>query len=365
MSERDNSISILKGIGIILVIIGHSCCPPLLYSIIYSFHMPLFFIASGYFFKEKYLTQKKTFVVNKIKKLYLPFVIWSVVFLLLHNLFYKVGIINSLYGTQSGTTSHWYPIKEILLSFVDIVTRMNSYEQFLLGAYWFLRSLFIGSILFCLVSFLFSKICKTTKQAVLCSTTIFLLLSGLLKFFSITIPLIPQGGYRELMAAVFLGIGFLIHQEPTISFLKKVPCIILSMAIFIFCLWLHPASMETSAKFIDFAIIPFSGTAGFIIILYLSSLLNKLFTGSWISRFLVYVGNRTLYILTFHIIAFKPAAYLETLIRNLDWHMIGCHAVIPRANGWYWVVYTISALFISLVLEKIIHAHKHNLQSSP
>lgn len=65
--NRDKTIDVLKGIGIILVVIGHSGCPNLLKDFIYSFHMPLFFIASGYFFNENYLESKKKYFEKKYK----------------------------------------------------------------------------------------------------------------------------------------------------------------------------------------------------------------------------------------------------------------------------------------------------------
>ena len=86
--NRDTTIDVLKGIGIILVVIGHSCCPQLLNDFIFSFHMPLFFIASGYFFEMKNLENKKDYLKRKIRGIYFPYLKWSVIFLLLHNLFY-------------------------------------------------------------------------------------------------------------------------------------------------------------------------------------------------------------------------------------------------------------------------------------
>ncbi len=54
MKERIGYIDIAKGIGILLVAMGHtglSLVAPYLHKLIYSFHMPLFFFLSGYFFK--------------------------------------------------------------------------------------------------------------------------------------------------------------------------------------------------------------------------------------------------------------------------------------------------------------------------
>ena len=50
-SNRIVSFDILKGGGILLVILGHIQIPYMLKTVIYSFHMPLFFLCSGCFFR--------------------------------------------------------------------------------------------------------------------------------------------------------------------------------------------------------------------------------------------------------------------------------------------------------------------------
>lgn len=50
--KRDRSVDILKGIGILLVLFGHTIIPYEVSSWIYGFHMPLFFFASGFFAKD-------------------------------------------------------------------------------------------------------------------------------------------------------------------------------------------------------------------------------------------------------------------------------------------------------------------------
>lgn len=46
--DRNQWMDVAKGITIMLMIIGHSSIPDLLSRFVYSFHMPLFFIASGW-----------------------------------------------------------------------------------------------------------------------------------------------------------------------------------------------------------------------------------------------------------------------------------------------------------------------------
>ena len=54
ITHRNQSVDTLKGIGIILMIVAHTYGPNnIIWSLIFSFHMPLFFIVSGLFFKER------------------------------------------------------------------------------------------------------------------------------------------------------------------------------------------------------------------------------------------------------------------------------------------------------------------------
>ncbi|KMY86787.1 Arginine/ornithine antiporter ArcD [Candidatus Paraburkholderia calva] len=87
---RENWVDHAKGIGIILVVFGHVNrgwngaglhMPGGLYglmdSLIYAFHMPLFFFLSGLFF-VKSIESRGTlrFIGNKVDTLVYPFVIW-------------------------------------------------------------------------------------------------------------------------------------------------------------------------------------------------------------------------------------------------------------------------------------------------
>lgn len=52
-AERLSWLDVLKGIGIILVVIGHVYSNRTVFNWLYSFHMPLFFLAAGWGYKEK------------------------------------------------------------------------------------------------------------------------------------------------------------------------------------------------------------------------------------------------------------------------------------------------------------------------
>lgn len=70
---RDLSLDIAKGIGIILVVIGHCVnTESLPGKVIYSFHMPLFFIISGILFNPKINYDFQMFCKKRAKQLLIP-----------------------------------------------------------------------------------------------------------------------------------------------------------------------------------------------------------------------------------------------------------------------------------------------------
>ena len=85
---RDIAFDIAKGIGIILVVIGHyiPAGAPKWYvhfiDFIYYFHMPLFFIIAGYFYdRSTRRTDYLPFVWSKFQRLMIPYFIlsWAIV----------------------------------------------------------------------------------------------------------------------------------------------------------------------------------------------------------------------------------------------------------------------------------------------
>lgn len=89
--ERNSWVDYAKAIGIILVVYGHiargvyNAGMPmnetlfhLVDSIIYSFHMPLFFFLSGLFFYDSLVKRGATgLILNKVDTVIYPFIIWS------------------------------------------------------------------------------------------------------------------------------------------------------------------------------------------------------------------------------------------------------------------------------------------------
>lgn len=68
-SKRETAYDIMKFFGIMMVIVGHMTTH--LSAFIFSFHMPLFFILAGYFYRERDLKDE---LLSDAKRLVLPYV---------------------------------------------------------------------------------------------------------------------------------------------------------------------------------------------------------------------------------------------------------------------------------------------------
>ena len=143
---RDPKFSILKALAIMLVVLSHAGISGWLFNFVFIFHVPAFFLCAGYFFNTRYLTDERTFVMHRVKKLYVPFLKWSVVLLLLHNVFFWCGLLSEQFGNAQGGVTHPYSLHQMGQHLWSIVFNMSGYDQFLGGTFWFFRALLLASI---------------------------------------------------------------------------------------------------------------------------------------------------------------------------------------------------------------------------
>ncbi|MDP1976226.1 acyltransferase family protein [Undibacterium sp.] len=114
MSERNTSIDIAKGLGIILVVFGHNWIIAHnhgeLFRIIFSFHMPLFFFLSGAVLHQD--TAFRDFLVFKADALLKPFFVvlsaWGLARIVLSGVDAHTYVLGMLYAT--GNTIEWVPL---------------------------------------------------------------------------------------------------------------------------------------------------------------------------------------------------------------------------------------------------------------
>lgn len=126
--DRNVDIDAMKGIGIILVVVGHMVWPFPINKLIYSFHMPLFVCLSGIVFNAEKIKK------NVISLLYLYF-LWGVIVVSLYTLCYTYSI-----------TKFFEQILHLLLggSANDFVIEHSA-------AFWYLTCILIVELMFCFI----------------------------------------------------------------------------------------------------------------------------------------------------------------------------------------------------------------------
>lgn len=329
---RDGAISIAKAIAIILMVIGHSACPSFLHDLIYQFHIPLFFFFSGYCFKDKYLSDFRTYAVRRVTGIYVPYVKYAVLFLLFHNVFYELNIYNGIYGYQ-GVASSLYSLPDFSARLFKITTAMAGEEQ-LLGGYWFMKILFLTSF----VGYFFYRFLKGLKSQ----------LAGLLVLYLFVLFLAKSDSLSAFWYSVSLtcfATIFFVAGKMAASY--KVPqniwftlvCAVGVTALSI----INPAGFTTKENIMLYAI---GALFGILAVKNISVYIQKV---PGINSMMTFIGNNTLSILTWHFLSFKLVSLLIIKIYDLPIELLASFPVIAEysSDGW-WVAYSIVGVVLPL-----------------
>lgn len=170
-TKRIKEYDIAKGIGILLVVIGHALPTDSYWRVfIYSFHMPLFFFLSGLVMKDATSkTIKESFLEEK--KLIASYLFWSGLY------FVFDVIVRFLILKAIGVNTLFWDVYQTLTLFG-------------ISVLWFLASLMLGKVF---TKFIALKI-NTDRNRTIAAIIIFAI-SGTLAYF---IPHIDSGAMRLL-----------------------------------------------------------------------------------------------------------------------------------------------------------------------
>lgn len=205
--KRLDAFDILKGIGILLMIVGHSTGSlASLRNFIFSFHMPLFFLVAGYFFRPLPVW---TGIRKNFRRLYVPY-LFTALLLALHMMIVAYCHDQDVWGvflTRLRAT--------LLGSGAPRVLGMKP----AIGAIWFLAAMF-WSLLWLNLAL------RTRFPWLVC------LLLAALSFYLRGIVFLPQSIQPACSATLFLYVGYEVRRHAlleragrlTVSGLRQVFC---------------------------------------------------------------------------------------------------------------------------------------------
>lgn len=344
---KNNGITIAKGIVMMLVVLNHSGIPDVISHWTHLFNMPLFFILSGYCFKEKYLDDVKTYTKRRITGLYIPYIKWCLLFLLLHNVFCMVHLYGPEYGIQ-GVTAYPYSMTEMARRAGGIVAFLIANEE-LLGGYWFLHELFWGS-------FLFYFLMRTTRNVyavmgiTLCATLIMSYFDVRLSYFIAS---------RTAFSAFFIAFGC-AYRKHNIEVHKKWAFILPAFATTAI---MSSFFSTTMTEYATMQVLPYAllGVLGTLMLLGLCEKIAYIMGN--IREILIYVGEHTLEILTWHFLCFKLISLIIIFCYDLPIARLESYPAIGTyaKQGWFGL-YFFAGVAIPLIgcyiLEKIKMTNK-------
>ena len=339
-SSKNNYISIAKALGIILMVVGHSGCPTAISKFIYLFHMPLFFVCSGYFFKEiSDHTSLHIFYKKRMKSLYLPYFKWSILFLLLHNIFRSFHI----------TESAFYQKEEYVRQFMKMIA-MRDYEL-LIRPFWFIKELLFASIIVATISFFISR------QSIKDKPELFFVFTIISSIISKLVPPIPLIGDCSTLclSILYYCTGIILYKykhlipQTNTTILLSFIIILIGSVFFIGTIDMRFTNIYNLIPFY------FLSITGIIMILCISQKLEATKNVS----LLYYIGKHTMPILALNLLALKLGSLLKIWIYELPIEQLASFTVIYDYNSWFWLIYTIIGITIPLLIHfiyiRIVH----------
>lgn len=281
MKKRESFIDIVRAVAMTFIVLGHTIVHSehcgMIFKFIYSFHVILFFIISGYTINQN--KKFSDFFKNKFLRIMVPYFVWGTLFLL------PYLFIGKSVGENFDIHSS-YNLKELLLNI--LYGNGNALKQN--SALWFLPSLFSMEIFFYGIVKI-NNYKKGWKDGFL---LILLILIGGISSKYIKI-IFPWGINTVLNCGYFFFIGYLIKKYQFIKvYFNNFHVNLFSFIIGTFACFLNPSIVSCiDYQYGNYFFTMISSLGISLFIIRVCYIINK-------NHILEFIGKNTLSILIFH-----------------------------------------------------------------
>lgn len=336
----------MKGVGILLVILGHCMLfENPINRIIYSFHMPLFFILSGYVYNIKYKDLQKEFIFKKLKMLLYYFILPTSIFMLITPLFFKLGFYNHSFTNIPEN----YNYIDLIIQYLKSLIYLDKLPL-LVAQVWFVRTLFINIISFNFIN----KLLKTNilKKQLIISII----------YFSIFLFL-QSKGFSNLWVNIFLSypfiyMGYLFKEKNILTKLdnifknnqlNSIYMVIIVIFMFLFGIF-YPKNI------IDFYSSQLESVFYLCIMLPAGLILTYLIAEVFNEYILNFFGKNSIKILIIHGVILKFITFSLVYLMNVDLNLI--YHYVPPMNFQMVLLYFIICSITSYILIYLYNTFK-------
>ena len=304
-AKRLSWLDVLKGIGIVLVTIGHIYSNRTVFNWLYSFHMPLFFLAAGWVYKEKPVL---TDIKRRIQTIVVPYFSFGLLVLIYWQVIERrfrdsdMSFMDSLFGLFSGCYDN-----------LDFDVHL-----------WFLPCFFATVVLFNILANLGGK-----KIAYIVAALMSLI------YVALPMPELPWGINRVFKYIGFYAVGVFLTGRETKIVDRKIRTGVVAVVLLILNFFLSYHNLATGIMWLVTALI------GVLALILISQLINQ-------NRVLQYLGRISLVILCIH----GPVYRIVVKIVSIPLHM-GTDAV--RENFLLaMIVVAVTMLICSVAYEIVV-----------
>lgn len=327
--KRLKYLDIARGIGLLLVIISHSCG---LSSYLINYYIPLFFVVSGYIYKAGRGYGEN--IGRKTKRLLIPYFGYSAVLLV----FYAVmgRTLQETRDSALGVLYSRYCLYDTTMyeDNVYLFTVAN-------GAMWYLTAFFMASLVYHLV---IDKCLASRKFLCGC---ILVLVAITMALAELPI-LLPWSIDIACVGALFMIVGTLLGRAEFFEKKWNLPLVAGTLVVYILLSTVNPGinmSVREYGKY-GFLSVPFFiliGISGSMLCIWL----GKLIQNNVVGRLMAYIGQNTIILLAFHILGLEVFEMIAA--RFID---------IGALSGVVFVLYHTIRITVSvcgcLILGKIV-----------
>lgn len=324
--DRVSWVDVARGIGIILVIYGHTLSAIGHRYLIYSFHMPLFFFLSGLVFRNRTNEIYRHSLIKDVKRILIPYFIFAFISLILWFIILPSGdqtlnnIGRQIFGIFYGTANNGYLAINTVL--------------------WFLPCLFLTKQIFWFLS-------KLNKNLLMISLFIFSLAGFLVSLYFSNIRL-PFELESALTGIVFFGLGYLWNFLPE-KINEKLSEYLLPLAIIFMAITIYFANLNFQIygvqidmrlnRLNNYFYFYAAAISGILTTIFISNLINK-------NKILEYLGKNTMPLFIWHYFVF---IFLSKFFFALN----PPQALVNFRNEYYTIIYTTASIVIILIATEI------------
>ena len=282
-------------------------------------------------------------VKKKLKGLYLPWLKYNLLFILLHNVLFRVYVYNVDYGYSDQFVTA-FGAKDYLVHIIKTALMLDKPELMVVG-YWFLQVLFLSFLLLYAMRLIVKRPWIMFMSFVV--LYIFaLVLKGYVGFKWIFIKIIA--------ADIYLVTGMLIRNywEKIIKCLTPVftlVCFSLLLLYNFFCAHMTLDSLKIN-EFTIYFVVSIIGSMGTLSLSYQIAKSDRV---KWLSNTFSYIGERTLKILTWHFTGFKLVTLLLLLLMGMGITHLGEFPVLEGVDYHWILLYAMVGVGLPLLFDMV------------